>query len=322
MLLQLLDQHHGECIVPSSGGKDSHYQVLQLQALGAHVTVVTASTCMLTDLGRANITNLARYATTIEVSPNKRIRAQLNRIGLETVGDCSWPEHVAIFTTPFRMAVDLGIPLIFYGENPQNQYGGPPGSQEAREMTQRWRSEFGGFLGLRPSDLVGMHGITPRDILDYTAPRALILAQRGVEAHFLGQYLPWDSHENARQAIAAGMQAELPTRANWWEWENLDNAQTGLHDHMMYMKYGYGRMAAQLSVDIRSGRVKREWALEAARGRDGLFPEVYAGVPIEAVLEHIGMTRRALNQTMDQFTNWDIFRRVVDDENATPILIA
>ena len=187
-------------------------------------------------------------------------------------------------------------------------------------MTLRWRSEFGGFLGLRPSDMAMM--TSDRSMRDYEPPSAEDLDVMGVEAHFLGQYLPWDSHENARQAIAAGMQAELPTPANWWAWENLDNAQTGLHDHMMYMKYGYGRMAAQLSVDIRSGRVKREWALEAARGRDGLFPEVYAGVPIEAVLEHIGMTRRALNQTMDQFTNWDIFRRVVDDENATPILIA
>ena len=44
-LLRLLDQHHGQCIVPSSGGKDSHAQVLKLLELGADVTVVTASTC-------------------------------------------------------------------------------------------------------------------------------------------------------------------------------------------------------------------------------------------------------------------------------------
>src|SRR5882672_7973777 len=53
-----------DCIVPSSGGKDSHYQVLTLLELGACPLVVTASTCHLTAIGRENIDNLARYATT------------------------------------------------------------------------------------------------------------------------------------------------------------------------------------------------------------------------------------------------------------------
>jgi len=79
MLVDLLDRHHGECIVPSSGGKDSTAQVLKLQAMGAHVTVVTARTCYLTDIGRKNIDNLARYAKTIEVVPNMTVRAKLNR---------------------------------------------------------------------------------------------------------------------------------------------------------------------------------------------------------------------------------------------------
>ncbi len=139
-----------DCIVPSSGGKDSHWQVLKLIELGVRPLVVTASTCHLTEIGRQNIDNLARYATTIEVTPNRAIRAKLNRLGLELVGDISWPEHVSIFCTPFRIACDLGIPLIFYGECPQSQYGGPPGTDEAREMTLRWTQEFGGFLGLRP----------------------------------------------------------------------------------------------------------------------------------------------------------------------------
>ena len=211
MLLQLLDKFHGEVLVPSSGGKDSTYQAMTLKRMGASVTCVTATTCHLTPIGRRNIDNLARHCTTIEVTPNRTVRAKLNRIGLNTVGDISWPEHIAIFSIPWRMAVDLNKPLIMYGENPQNQYGGPPGSQEAREMTLRWRSEFGGFLGLRPDDVAGMDGITERDMEDYRAPSAEDLDMMGVEAHFLGQYLPWDSHQNAQIAIDAGMEATLPS---------------------------------------------------------------------------------------------------------------
>jgi hypothetical protein len=83
-------------------------------------------------VGRANIDNLARYARTIEVVPNMTVRAKLNRLGLELVGDISWPEHAAIFSTPFHVARDTGHTLLMYGENPQDQYGGPLGSEAAR----------------------------------------------------------------------------------------------------------------------------------------------------------------------------------------------
>ena len=319
LLLELLDKFDGEVLVPSSGGKDSTYQAMTLKRLGANVTCVTARTCHLTPIGRRNIDNLARHCTTIEVTPNRTVRAKLNRLGLEMVGDISWAEHVAIFSIPWRMAVELHKPLIMYGENPQNQYGGPPGSQEAREMTLRWRSEFGGFLGLRPSDMAMM--TSERSMRDYEPPSASALDFIGVEAHFLGQYMPWDSHRNAQVAADAGMEAQLPSVANWWPHENLDNAQTGIHDHMMWRKYGYGRAAAQLSVDIRDGRITRDDALQICQQTDGLFPETYAGVPITEVLDRIGMKRAELDRIMDQFTNWSIMRRVEDRSDATPILI-
>ena len=313
-LLQLLDRHDGKCIVPSSGGKDSTYQVIKLLELGVDVTVVTATTCHLTPIGRRNIDNLARYATTIEVTPNRIVRAKLNRLGLELVGDISWPEHAGIFSTPFRMAVAFNLPLIFYGECPQNQYGGPVGSEEAKTMTRRWTSEYGGFLGMRPSDFIGIEGITERDMQDYMFPDDI----GNVEAHFLGQYIPWDSHENARIAIEHGLETKLPTQANWWEFENLDNAQTSIHDFMMYKKFGYGRMTAQISVDIRKGLISRDDALKIVEQREHIFPRVYAGVSIDDLLDRISMERSELDNIIDRFTNWDLFlRNGISSQNNT-----
>lgn len=305
-LKRLLDRFHGEVIVPSSGGKDSTYQALTLKMLGADVVVVTARTCHLTPIGRANIDNLARHCRTIEFAPDMTQRAKLNRLGLEMVGDISWPEHVAIFTTPFQAAA-MGLgDLIMYGENPQNQYGGPLGSEEALQMTKRWRSEFGGFLGLRPADLELMAG----DMSVYKLPADERL--EGVEAHFLGQYIPWDSHRNAQKAIENGMVARKPCTANWWDHENLDNAQTGLHDHFMYRKYGYGRGCAQISVDVRAGRVSRDEALEWVEQQDGAFPYFYAGMWWDEVLDQIDVSQLALGRILEQFTNWDLFDRVGD----------
>lgn len=308
-LVALLDRHDGRCIVPSSGGKDSTYQVMTLLGLGADVTVVTARTCHLTETGRKNIDNLARRARTIEVVPNMTVRAKLNRLALEMVGDISWPEHCAIFTTPFNVAADLGISLMFYGENPQDQYGGPLGSEDARVMSRRWVSEFGGFLGLRPDDFVGVEGITDRDMSDYRLT-AKAKAWDG-EAHFLGQYLPWDSQENARVAIEAGMSLyndEAPTNANWWLFENLDNAQTGLHDWFMWLKYGFGRGCQQISIDVRSGRETREYALWFVEHFDGRYPLSYAGVSTAEVVERIGTTEHALGICAARFSNQENHR--------------
>jgi N-acetyl sugar amidotransferase len=297
-----------DCIVPSSGGKDSTYQVLTLLELGARPLAVTASTCHLTPIGRENIENLKRYVTTMEVSPPRMARATLNRIGLTHVGDISWPEHVSIFTTPFKIAIALRIPFIFYGENPQNQYGGPLEEQEARIMTKRWVSEFGGFLGLRAPDLVGVEGLTENNMADYIQPDWAEGVKLGLEAHFLGQYIPWDSQHNAVTAANAGMKCQLPTAANLWACENLDNAQTGIHDHFMYRKYGFGRGAAQASVDVRVGRLTRSQALDFVDSCDGMFPERYAGVHFHDVLKGIGMKEEAFWDTVDQFTNWKLFK--------------
>jgi len=297
-LLQLLDRHNGRCIIPSSGGKDSHYQVIKLLELGADPLVVTASTCHLTEIGRKNIDNLARFATTIEVSPNKTVRVKLNRLALEMVGDISWPEHVSIFATPFRISTAENIPLIIYGENPQNQYGGPKGSETARLMTYRWIQEFGGFLGLRPIDFIGVEGITKNNMRDYIPVR-----DDRIEAHFLGQYIKWDSKRNAQIAKENGMIQKPPFVANWWEAENLDNAQTGIHDYLMYAKYGYGRGCTQISVDVREGIVTREFALEWVEDWDGRFPLQYGGVKLGEVLDRIGMTMEQFSGVVDEFSN-------------------
>lgn len=302
-LLELLDRHEGRVIVPSSGGKDSTYQVMTLLELGADVTVVTARTCHLTAMGRANIDNLARHARTIEVVPNMTVRAKLNRLALEMVGDISWPEHAAIFSTPFRVAADLKIPLLMYGENPQDQYGGPQGSEDAKVMTRRWVTEFGGFLGLRPDDFIGVEGITAIQMDDYSPVPWNGLADVQPEAHFLGQYLPWDSHRNANVAEDAGMRwfPDPPALSNWWHAENVDNAQTGLHDYFMFLKYGFGRGCQQISVDIRAGRMDRDYALAWLQANEGVFPDHYAGVSFLEVLDRIGIARVRFGQVMKQY---------------------
>ncbi len=299
-----------DCIVPVSGGKDSTFQTLKMLELGMNPLCVTATTCDLSEIGRANIENIKKLGVDyLEFTTNPVIRKKINRIALNQVGDISWPEHVSIFTIPVRMAVQLGVPLIIWGENAQNEYGGPAAAAETNVLNRRWLEEFGGMLGFRVTDLIGLEGIEPRDLIAYTYPEDVELAKVGVTGLYLGYYLSWDSYTNVIVSQAHG----FTTYPNVIEgsavsYENLDNHQTGIHDYFKFLKFGFGRATDIVSHHIRRGRLMREDALKIVRLHDGKFPWTYLGKPIEKILEPLEISLEEFIKICDRFTNKKIFR--------------
>ncbi len=305
------DGSNWDCIVPVSGGKDSTYQVIRMLQLGLNPLCVTSTTCDLSDLGRQNIENLKQQGVDyIEVSPNPRVRAKLNRIGLTTVGDISWPEHVGIFTIPVRAAVQFNVPLIVWGENSQNEYGGPAAAAENNILNRRWLEEFGGLLGMRVSDLIGLEGIEAKHLIPYTYPTDQELARVGVTGLFLGYYLPWDGLSNALIAQAHGFVSYQRTvEGSMVNYENLDNHHTGIHDYFKFLKFGFGRATDLACMHVRRGRLTRTDALDIVRRLDGKFPSEYLGKSLQDILEPLEMTVNDFIKVCDKFTNKKIFKR-------------
>ena len=303
-----------DCIVPVSGGKDSTFQVLKLLQLGLNPLCVTATTCDLSDIGRANIQNIKNLGVDyVEFSPNPVVRRKLNRIGLTEVGDISWPEHVGIFTIPVRAAVQYGVPLIVWGENSQNEYGGPAAASDSNVLTRRWLEEFGGLLGLRVTDLPGMEGITDRNLIPYTYPTDEELARVGVTGIFLGHYLPWDGYANALLSQANGFTTKKTVvEGSIVTYENLDNCQTGIHDYFKFLKFGFGRSTDIACLHVRRGRMTREDALDIVRLHDGKFPWTYLDKPLADILEPLDMGVAEFEKVCDQFTNKSIFVKNAD----------
>lgn len=318
-LLKLLDKYrqkngtNWDCIVPVSGGKDSTYQVVRMLQLGLNPLCVTSTTCDLSPLGRANIENLKHLGVDyIEVSPNPLVRAKLNRVGLKQVGDISWPEHVGIFTIPVRAAVQFNVPLIVWGENSQNEYGGPAAAAENSVLTRRWLEEFGGMLGLRVSDLIGQEGIEAKHLIPYTYPTDEELQRVGVTGLFLGHYIPWDGLSNTLIAQANGFQTyHKVVEGSMVNYENLDNHHTGIHDYFKFLKFGFGRATDLACLHIRRGRLTRQDGIEAVKRLDGLFPWEYLGKSLKDILQPLDMSVDEFTRLCDQFTNKKIFKREV-----------
>ncbi len=315
-LFELLEKHrwygsNWDCIVPVSGGKDSTYQVIRMLQLGLNPLCITSHTCDLTDIGRKNIENIKRLGVDhVDFSPNPIVRAKLNRIGLTEVGDISWAEHVGIFTIPVRAAVQFNVPLLVWGENSQNEYGGPAAAAEGSVLTRRWLEEFGGLLGMRVSDLSETYGIEPRHLLPYQYPSDEELKRVGVTGLFLGHYLPWDGLSNALIAQANGFVTyDHPVEGSMVNYENLDNYQTGIHDYFKFLKFGFSRTTDIACLHVRRDRITRQDAVEVVKARDGKFPWSYLGKPLEEILAPLDMSVDEFTKVCDRFTNKKIFKR-------------
>jgi len=304
------DGSHWDCIIPVSGGKDSTAMTLKMLDLSMNPLCVTSTTCDLSEIGRKNIENIKNLGVDyIEFSPNPVVRRRLNRIGLMQVGDISWPEHVGIFTIPVNAAVRYRVPLIIWGENSQNEYGGPAAAVKSNTLNRRWLEEFGGLLGMRTSDIACIdESIEERHLIPYTYPADEDLREAGATGLFLGYYFPWDGYANAQLACEHGFTTYQSTvEGSVFDYENLDNHQTGIHDYFKFLKFGFGRATDIVCLHIRRGRLSREEGLEMVRKHDGRFPWSYLGKSLEDILAPLEITVEEFTAICDSFTNKKLF---------------
>jgi len=310
------------CIVPVSGGKDSHYQVIKAKEYGLNPLAVCAVTDDLSSIGRKNLNNISTLCDTIEINLNSVVRRKINAYTLKEIGDISWAEHITIFTLPVYISNAFGIPLIIWGENPQNEYGGPYKSQTTHNLDNRWLQEYGGLNGLRVSDLIDQKLFTDKELAMYKYP--LNIGQtKGI---FLGQYFPWHGDENARIAMQHGFKTFYgPVEGIGYDYENIDNYQTGIHDYFKYLKFGFGRCTDLVNNHIRRGHISREEGKEIVMIYDGVFPKTYLGTSLEDILSKINMSVSEFLVVCNKFANrelfdctsgrppWPLFRRNIKD---------
>jgi N-acetyl sugar amidotransferase len=305
-----LDKDRWNCVVPGSGGKDSTYQIIRAKELGLNPVFVTASTCDLSEVGRHNLENIKRIGfDVIEISNNAKIRSKINKIGLELLGDISWPEHVSIFTSPVKFALAFDIPLILWGENPQHEYGGPDDALNNSILDQKWMEEFGGLIGFRVSDLIENHGFKKHELEIYNYPDEKILKTKSIQGIFLGYYEKWDSLRNYEISKNYGFQGyEKNLEGCYFNFEKIDNYQHGIHDYFKFLKFGFARATDQLSYMIRRNKISRADGIDMIKKIEGKYPNSYMGKPLNKILSKIGITEKKFFEICDNFTNKSIFK--------------
>ncbi len=311
---ELIGKHRGkngknyDCIVPVSGGKDSHFQVYVVKKIyKMNPLLVSFEATKRTPLGRKNLDNI-KSAFGCDLMVFEKNPTVYKKMGLESfkrVGDHEWPNHLGIFTVPVRLSVQMGIPLVIWGENSQLEYGGPRAARMKNILDRRWLEEFGGLLGHRPEDLIGVDDITEEDLVSYTYPCEEALQGAGITGVYLGYYFKWDAKQQTElmQKHGFNVKEDGPVEGTYTNYENLDDDLVAIHDYMKFVKFGFGRATDHACIDIRNGRLKREQGIELVREFDGKLPKK----AIPQFLKYFNITEDEYQKTVDSFTDKTLF---------------
>jgi len=294
-----------DVLIPVSGGKDSTYQTIKALELGLKPLCVCFEPTIATELGKRNLDNLQDLGVDlILVKKDPKTYRSMVVEGFKVLGDNEWPDHVGIFTVPVHFAVKFNIPLILWGENSQFEYGGPASSTDNKYLNRRWLEEFGGLLGYRVEDMIGVDDIKKKDLYLYEYPSDEEIEKVGVTGVFLGYYFPWDTRRQTQKVIEQGF--EVSTRhieTTYTNFENLDCHSMTVHDYLKYVKYGFGRATDHACLDIRNKDITREAGVRLANRYDGKYPHE----AIKEFCEYSGLTKEEFDLTVDSFTNKKIF---------------
>jgi N-acetyl sugar amidotransferase len=296
-----------DCLIPVSGGKDSTYQAYFMKEVcGLNPLCVCFETTNLTEVGQANIDNISKMGIDV-IYFKKNYKAYKSMVveGFKRVGDEMWPNHLGIFTIPIHIAVKFNIPLVIWGENPQQEYGGPVESIENKHLNRKWLEEFGGLLGNRIQDMVGVDGLTEKDLTPYFYPSDEDIDRVGVVGLFLGHYFFWDAQKQLEIVKKHGfaVKQDGPVEGTYTNYENLDEKMHGLHDYLKYVKYGFGRATDHACIDVRNSRLTREEGLKLVKQYDGKYPNY----GVDEFVKYSGMTKEEIDVILDSFTNPVLF---------------
>jgi len=292
------DGSNYDCIIPVSGGKDSHYQVYLIrEVFGLTPLLVTFNHGMNTKRGLRNLQNIvARFdCDHIRYTLRPSLFKKLAGLSMKKMGDMCWHCHAGITTYPVQIAVKFKVPLIIWGENQWSDYVGMFSLNDLVEMTKKVRKEHG-LRGYDYEDMINeKEGITKSDLKPFIYPSDEDLEEVGVRGIYINNFIRWDAKEQTELMIKEYGFESGPQERSWNCYENVECFHcSGAHDYLKYLKFGYGRATDHAVLDIRLGRTTREEVIPLIEKYDSKRPS-----DIDIFLKWIGMTEEEFEKCIE-----------------------
>lgn len=319
-LIELCDHYRKtdgsyDCIVGGSGGKDSAMQSHLLKYnYGMHPLTVTWSPHLYTDIGWKNFQNWLHVGgfDNFLFTPNGKIHRLLTRNATINLLHPFQPFILGQKTYVARMAAQLNIPLIFYGEMP-GEYGEKISHKTSSYSDDADGAESEGFSldylrGLDVRDVflggkqIGAYldeGIPMADLRSYLPIDLEVLKRKGIDFKYLGYYKKWVPQDAYYYAVEnTGFEANpVRTEGTYSKYNSLDDKVDGFFYFTRWIKFGVGRAMMDSAQEIRNHHITKEEGLALMGRYEGEYPARYE----KEFLEYISMSREEFLALCDQF---------------------
>ena len=296
-----------DCIVPVSGARDSFFIMHLVKKLGLRPLLVTYNKLYNTELG---IRNLARLRTAFDCdiltfTVNPDTVKKLTRASLRRLGSVYWHCLAGQTVFPVQCATRFRVPLIIWGAHQGLDQVGMFSHTHSMEMTRRYRKDHD-LMGLEAGDLVGeIDQVASGDVEPFEYPSYDSIRAVGVRGIYLGNYVPWDTKRQHEEMLRLYNYEATRLPRTFDTCNDVDCfVYADVHDHLKFIKHGYGKALDHAVRELRWGRLTREEATALARKFTSVEPE-----RLDIFLQWIGMTESGFRWVVDQHRNPALWER-------------
>ncbi len=307
-----------DCIVGVSGGKDSTRQAHWVRdRLGLRPLLVCAgySPLQMTQVGADNLSNLISMGFDLIVAtPAPKTSAELSLASFKQFGNVCKSTEMSLFSTVPRIAIDLGVNLIFWGENPALQVG---------DSATEGIDEFDGN-NLRKLNTLATGGIDwindavqePYLSDHYIYPDEIDFDNKKISIFYLGPaWDDWGMFDNATYAALQGLTLRPGDENKTGDLSNasmLDEEFTNINMMIKYFKFGFGRTTDLVCENIRGGSLSRKEGIPIIEAYDGVCDDEI----IERYCKYVGLSAKEFWHITNQWVNPNLF---LISDNARPV---
>ena len=319
-LRKLCDKYRGskedyyDCMIPVSGGKDSHFQIYMMkEVMKMNPLLINVDNFSWTETGRQNFYNMSKAfgCDIISLALNRRVARKMVRKAFEKLGSPTWYWDRAVYVFPIRMAINMNIPLVVYGENVSYEYGGVQ-EEENYSAKDQINNDV-----VKPVDLKEWldENITMKDLNPIIYPTKEEIEEAKLEPIYLSYFVPWDGYANYQLAKKYGFKS-LGDTGEWKregyieDYDQIDAIGYLVHPWLKYPKFGFARATDVICYWIRSSRIIRNEALKLVEEHDHkLDPKA-----LKDFLDFTGYSEEEFWKITERFINKDIWEKVGDHE--------
>jgi len=297
-----------DCVVPVSGGKDGSYVSYMLKhEYGMNPLAVTVTPALSLELGTKNLNNFIDSGYNhIQISPDAEAMRKLNSIGFIKKGFPYYGWLIAVQAAVVRLSVNLNIPLLFYGEDGEVEYGGSTESKNSATYNIDYMRRIyleGGYEGVLESS-----ELSESQLYFFRFPTSEELEGKDLVITHWSYFESWDPYRNylVAKQFCGLEEAESSNSGTFTNFAQNDQALYALHAYMMYLKFGFGRATQDAGIEIRRGAMAREQAVNLVKVYDGHYPEEF----IDIYLKYYDMSKEEFDAVLDKWVNNDLFDKV------------